>query len=258
MLAAAKTAIEMVNRLYDQPSIYVDQLAYDVLSKLTSQAKLIKVYDRLYDSVPHSQWSYAKLLTYAAQTEPYLHFDLDFIFWKVLSQEELAAKVTFQNLEYPARPATAPYYNLEAVSQHYTLPAVFRRDNLNEVPVCNLGCLIINDMWLNEMYTETALNFFRMNKQVLDTEYKVHPCVIEQQTLGLLLNDTNTSYRTLIKPDEFPWNNRFMHFMGEGKTNASMIRQLEPWRTQQVFEVAEDLDKIKNAGVSSMDRTAAF
>jgi len=44
-------------------------------------------------------WAYPKIVTYALQTEPFLHIDLDALLWERPSDEFLNAPIVFQNIE---------------------------------------------------------------------------------------------------------------------------------------------------------------
>lgn len=84
---------------YDQVELYTDQRGYDVLiTKLhLPYSKVHVVYDDHLCLPQH--WAFAKMRTYAMQTEPFLHVDGDIYLPKAISQDVLDAPLVAQNRE---------------------------------------------------------------------------------------------------------------------------------------------------------------
>ena len=216
MLACFTSSIEHIYQLYNKPVIYTDTLGKNILSELTDKCHFEVVYDKLYDEIPTHLWSYAKVLSYSMQREPYIHFDLDFILLKKLSTQH---DILFQVYEHILGTNLHNVYNLGRLHQHYVVPKHFPTDRktYDETLCPNLGILYMNDMAINKEYTQTSINFVKDNIEVLRGENKVHMCVVEQQILGIVLNrHKHIKVKTLLNDHktEYPFNDQFVHFIG--------------------------------------------
>lgn len=224
LLASTIVSIEQVAKIYTRPVVYTDARGKEIFSALTDKADFIDVYSNVFDTVPPNVWSYCKLLTYADQTQPYFHFDLDFICLKHFG-EKFNCDIMFQKYENILDtdcPGANPteFYNVEKVGHLYQLPDIFKRPDVNSIYAANLGCLFMNNMALNKEYADIAINLVQRNLDVLRSEHKLNICEIEQHTLGLLLHDRkDLKINTLTKTSwhNTSYNEYFIHFIGRSK-----------------------------------------
>lgn len=268
MLTMARCSIELVNKHYGRPTIYTDSFGKQVFSSITPHADFEVVYDNLYDNISPSLWALAKLKTYAAQTQPYLHFDLDFLFLEKMEDSLLDCDLLvhrFEDLmEWPE--ISDPSYNIEKVKHYNKLPPCMLRDCINHIPAVNVGIMFMNNMELNKKYTDIALQMVNDNRHLFGTSRALQMCVIEQQTLGVLLHD-NPQYicKTLMPTgwDHPVVTSQFAHFVGANyKTDDYEIvvelrkKLLRPWRSQQIVDTANFIQHERNRRWNSLQHGA--
>jgi len=254
MLVAAKLAIDNVCRIYGKPQVYTDTLGRDILQQLTTNADYIVCYDNIYDQISSNLWMYPKLLTYQQQTDRYFHFDLDLICLRPFSGNVFDANIVTQNTEQVTEIYTIESYNVKEVRDFYTLPEIFYRQDIDQVPVYNLGFFYIDDLGFNQEYANTCLKIVNDNKQVIDTRLPViSPCTVEQQTLGLMLRDRpDLKIETLVDiPNKLQrWNFEFIHFFGWAKDHqhykAKRWHQLwlSPHINDTIISIANSIDSL--------------
>lgn len=223
MLAAARLAIDNVARIYGRPRVYTDTLGRDILSELSTNADYIVCYDGLFAQVSPRVWMYPKLLTYQQQTQRYFHFDLDLICLAPFTGNVFNANIVVQNTESVIDELTAKSYNVDAVRDFYVLPEIYHRPDVEQVPVYNQGFFYIDDMGFNREYADTAIRIIQDNQDAIrNREPVIGPCVIEQQTLGLMLRDRpDLRVETLVehKVKLARWNTEFVHYFGWAKNH---------------------------------------
>lgn len=260
LLCCAVASIESFNRFYSRPTVYTDSLGYEVLSQLTDSCDFKIVYDNLYDTIPPCLWAYSKILTYQAQTKPYVHFDLDFIIHNkldILTDTDVA----FQVFEYMTDIKTGErtldeVYNLGKHSQYYKLPNILKKSvsELDSIGYPNLGIFYISDMELNKQYTDLATNLVKDNLELFYTNKRLNICSVEQQTLGILLHEhPEVNVKTLLKNHrtDYPFSDNFVHFVGNWKQhNYPGVIELQNKyyghvRSSKVDILAQYLDEIK-------------
>lgn len=253
-LACACASIAAINKHYSRPTVYTDTLGKEILSSITDLADFVVVYDDLYKTIPTNLWAYAKILTYAAQTEPYLHFDLDFIVRKPISIDD--CDVMCQVMETMCDPRSArtlhKFYNLGAL-QYLDLPDCLRRqpEEFDKIACPNLGIFYCKDMALNRDYTQTAEYYVRRN---LNHAKVLEMTSVEQQTLGVLLADRpHLKIKTLMRShwDQYPYDDNFVHFVGQWKQRRypGVINLQDntygSYRDPKLFAIAHRLDAMK-------------
>lgn len=254
MLSCAVASIESFNKIYGRPTLYTDTLGRNVFSQLTSNCDFVVEYDGIDNLVPPTLWAYSKVLTYSVQRDPYIHFDLDFIVHKQLPF--IDCDIGFQSMEHIVKGNLTNIYNLGRVFEHYKLPSIFprTRKELDNVHCPNLGVLYMNNMKLNREYTETAMKLVELNKDVLKTEHKLHICSVEQQTLGVVLQQhRKTVVKTLLNNHmtDYPFNDNFVHFIGgwKQKKYPGVIdlqdKHYGHYKTGECIELAKFLDNLK-------------
>lgn len=256
MLAAARASIELVAKNYSRPTIYTDSFSSKILGQITNKANFEVVYDGFYENYPPSLWALTKVKTYSKQQEPYFHFDLDFLCLKPFPQNKFECDVMFQCYEdlNELGEVTLSFYNLPVVSEYYNLPSIMMQKNPNNIHGANLGCLFMNNMELNKAYTDLVNELVENNIDVFRRGPVLGMCVVEQHTLGMILNESRYKVET-IKKSSFhapPFDDYFIHFIGANyKTNvyssAKKIRAhyLNYWINSDIVLLADELDTMK-------------
>jgi len=245
MLACCVASITSVAQYMGRPSIYCDSLTRDVLGELDLDCALLPVYDRVYqrDGVDPRWWMYPKLLTYQAQTEPYFHFDLDFVIKDTWPAWVWDSEVGFQNFE-----------ELETLTQFYItgpdegsmiLPDIFSRWRLTAVVPPNLGYVYQRNMAFNKLYAGTAIDAVLANgDRFPELKYpKEANCVLEQQLLALLLRETKTPCRAFLRDQRDHVNRHFHHYIGSWKNQPLAAQHLEPLVNDRIRALARELDQ---------------
>jgi hypothetical protein len=256
-LACAKASIEMANVHLGRPTIYTDSLGKKILPLLSPKADYIVVYDDLHKEYPLCLWALSKIFTYQQQKEPYIHFDLDLLFLSKLSKELLDCDLLVQVKEniLEKNEFIKLSYQLPKIGHLLNLPPMFQRDNINSVAPLNCGILFMNNMDLNKVYTDTALDLVNRNLEVIKSGVDIGMCVIEQHTLGLLIEDMpHIKCNTMLAHwNMSPYNKFFVHFGGSSskETVRPIIdwahrKFIVPWINEDIRKLAQVLDKIKN------------
>lgn len=255
-LACAKASIEMANLHLGRPTVYTDSVGKKIFSKLSDKADYIVAYDNLYKEYPPELWALGKIFTYQQQTEPYIHFDLDLIVLSKLSSNLLDCDLLVQSKEniWEKNEFMQQAYPLHKIGHLFDLPLLFQRDNVNNIAPLNCGILYMNNMELNKLYTDTALDLVDRNLNI-DSGISLGMCVIEQQTLGILVNDMpHLKCNTMLAHWSLPsFNKFFVHFGGDAAKETSRpiinwahTKFITPWINSDIKNLAEILDKIKN------------
>lgn len=251
MLSSAVRSIELVAQHYSTPTIYTDSLGKEILSSLTNKAIFLDVYSNIYENLNQDVWVYAKLLTYKAQTEPYFHFDLDLLCLRKFEDSIFENDVVVQHTEYVTDPKIVHCYNVSKVRDNYILPTIFDNPNIESITSFNMGFFYIKDMLLNSEYVNFALGIIENNRELFNNgSPKLLPCVIEQQTLGLLLHSKGSRIETLIEKNKMDrWDRDFIHFAGwklknsnDRYSNKCHKTHLAPYVTESIIELARRLD----------------
>ena len=245
MLACCRASVTSVAQYLGRPTIYCDSLTQEILGALDLDCELLAVYDGVFhrDGVDPRWWMYPKLLTYAAQTQPYFHFDLDFVIKDSWPEWVWDSVVGFQNFE-----------ELETLSRFYItgpdeggmiLPQIFRRWRLTAIVPPNLGFVYQRDMEFNKLYSETALTAVRANGHRFPelASGKEANCVLEQQLLALLLRENKIPCRAFLRDQRDHINRHFHHYIGSAKNLPMAAQHLEPLVDGRIRELARDLDQ---------------
>ena len=259
MLAAARAAIELANKNYGQPTVYVDSYGKYIFEQLAPCADYRVVYNDLYGQIPTEKlWAYAKILTYQRQQQPYLHFDLDFLCLKRWPESVFDCDVMFQsyeNLEEKAEKISL-HYNLPSVGRYYKLPALMQRDDPNVVKGANLGVMFMNNMELNKQYTFIAQQIVEMNNDVFKTPNVLGMCVIEQHLMGMILESNPAFKVNTIRPmgwDLPMWDEYYIHFVGHNYKSAKYAQAqklrkqvLGPWINDKIRRLSDEIQNERN------------
>lgn len=243
MFAAAKAAIHYAHKHFGRPLIYTDTLGKKILSSITDLADYEVCYDKLHTKTHRSLWAYAKILTYEAQKQPYLHFDLDFLFLEHPDPKMFMCDAMFQNIEALSAKEYDIYYGAKKYMNTFKFPDVFNVPRLESVPTPNMGCVYIRDMDLNREYTSTVKQFVEDNKEMWSLPVRPHMCIVEQQIMGLVMHRRQTRFETLLPIGATPFTENVVHFMGAAKKLKKYLCVLDSWVTNDIKQLATYLIK---------------
>lgn len=256
MLASALATTQRVSKFYERPTLYTDDMGAEVFEYLGIDADIQVTHNEIFDTVPESIWAYPKLVTYSMQTEPYLHYDLDFIIKKPFPRKWFNADVGVQWFE----DATADIdsmkyvYNFNKYHHHYRNADELLYDPNHARAFCT-GVLYMNNMELNKEYCDTVLKFIADNIDVFNTENELHSCVLEQQVLSDKV-DKYSMRATALKewvPRAVPETKHFVHFMGSTwkkstdyeYVNNARIKYFGSFIDDKVRKLAAHIDHLK-------------
>lgn len=250
MLAVMNASINCALRAYETVTVYTDESSFPILSRLAPKVDFKVELNHAFDQVPTSYWAWPKLITYSLQDQPFLHFDLDFLFARPLNSDFFDCNVLIQWWE---KPGNLGFYNLAQVYNQYKIPRQLETDQLDRIYSPNLGCFYMNDLDFNRSYIETVLELVNNNLDLIVSN-PIAMCSLEQQILGILLyKNTHIRVKTLLpKQTLIPITNDFIHFVGEIKDRTSLPeiqelheRVLDTWITDSVKQIAYELDSQK-------------
>jgi hypothetical protein len=141
------------------------------------------------------------------------------------------------------------FYNFSALWPLYRIPSVLDCDFESPRQAVNLGCLIMRDMDLNKLYVDAVSELVHSNLDQLNCREALTMSSIEQETLGIILEQRpEIRVAALNTMQEPPVNNAWMHFVGWWKNRANppadqlQSRFLEPLITPELHQIAQDLD----------------
>jgi hypothetical protein len=148
---------------YKDVHLYTDTAGYEILiGYLHLPYKEVHVcYDELHH-YPRTLWAVPKILTYAAQKEPFIHVDGDVFTWKRFNPELEKAQLIAQNEEtgtsYYAGMMGSVKKDLSYLPE--CLETALAKDS---IPSYNAGILGGSDLDFFARYTDAALNLVRRN-----------------------------------------------------------------------------------------------
>ena len=250
MLAIMSASMNCALRAYEKITVYTDDLSLPYLRKICPRVNYLVTLNHAFDHVPVSYWAWPKLISYGLQKEPFLHFDLDFLFAKPLERKYFDCDMLVQWWE---RPGNLGFYNLDKIYNRYYIPKALHTANLDKIYSPNLGCFFVSNMQFNRFYVDSVRELVDANLNLLATD-PIEMCSLEQQTLGILLyNDADIKVNVLLeRQTQIPITNEFIHFVGEIK-DKSCLPQVEElhnqvlntWITWPILELAKKLDHKK-------------
>ena len=146
---------------YDDVHLYTDTNGYKILiEQLGLPYTQVEI---CYDNIPYNDlWVLPKILTYAAQQEPFIHVDGDVFIWEKFPVEMENASLLAQNFEI----GTAYYENaLKHIENDLSYLPDFLRESLrkNPIPSYNAGVLGGSDLAFFKEYAQTALDMIHRN-----------------------------------------------------------------------------------------------
>jgi len=266
MLAAASMSLASQLRVMGPPRVYTDSLGKEILSRLCPQADYAVVYNGFFDQYSTDLFALAKIQTYADQTQPYCHVDLDWIWhsgpqahwrdldlvvhgWERLDTEKYERG---QNR----------YYNLEARRHLLGLPQILHHPNPRAVAAPNMGLVYMRNMQLNRRYCDLVWQVIRDNPQEFGRDRAddaLNICTVEQHFLGFVLGDMPQLRCDVVFPrrpeqPRMPINEIAVHFVGEMKMDRHLgARQYrdnllnELASSQLIQDLAREIDSLRQS-----------
>ena len=266
LLTAMVMCIDNIKKFYGRNLIlYTDSMTEHVLSELTDNVDIVNVYDDIFkkDNIPLSFWCYPKLLTFRAQTEPYVHIDLDFIIKRKFPDGWFDCDIFcqwYEDLTYMDRSSDGicsdKLYNRERVKHLYEWSDWWDDPRHNNMYALNVGIMSIRNVDFNKLYCDTMFDFIDNNKDAMNqhdgTDMQIVPMVIEQQSLYHLAVQEKQSIKTITRffhDIPAPVNRYFTHFIGDWMKCTDFSKGVEqreyllkPKMTQKINEMARYVD----------------
>jgi len=255
MLAAMRASARQALRHDPEFTVYTDSASEPWLRRIMPGANLQTVHDQAFSGVNFTFWAWPKILTYGLQHEPYMHIDLDFLIGPAWQEPDPTAQVVIQCWEDLSHPKMSRFYNLSTLWPLYRIPPVLDCDFNSPRRAVNMGCLIMRDMDLNEIYVTAVRDLVLNNVDQLNCREALTMSSIEQETLGIIL-DSRPDIRVaaLNSMQEPPVNNAWMHFVGWWKNRANppadyiQSKFLTPLITPELEQIAHGLDSARYKG----------
>ncbi|MFT3749902.1 MAG: hypothetical protein QM768_16380 [Agriterribacter sp.] len=133
--------------------ILIDQLGLPYSSVFNDYSNL---------DYPSYLWALPKLLTYAKQTQPFLHVDGDVMVWEPFDEDLLSAELIAQNVEK----GTEYYRNLftPLCSEIKYLPPVLKQNLASNTKAYNAGIIGGSDLSFFKHFVSLASHFIEKNR----------------------------------------------------------------------------------------------
>lgn len=231
-----------LKKYYEEVVLYTDSIGYDIfVNKLKlPYSDVIVCYDDL--KCTESLWAYPKLLTYSAQTKPFIHIDGDVYVCKKFRPEIQFADLIAQNEEIGT-----PYYKnmMNAIQMGpIKLPEVLEKELKKEsISSYNAGIIGGNDLKFIKEYCDTAFEFIRSNGFDTKNGMFINHNILFEQILfhaasskypdkkvstvhNFKLNDNGYTYEQFCDFYLFENGHKFMHIIGGHKKNEKVCNLL--------------------------------
>lgn len=233
-----------LRQFYDDVELYTDRMGYELLiEKLRlPYTKVYVVYDE--NLCRPLYWAYAKIRTYAAQTEPFLHVDGDVYISQPFSDAVINAPLVAQNREIGTG-----YYR-KMIDDILKMPDIFLPEDLIDsissdmVSSYNMGVFGGCDMDFIHDYCEKATMFIvqnHMDEIEVKPKYDLDCNILFEQILFAVLADkvkrevscvigkavkdegyTNYEFCDISNFDS----HRYFHILGGHKRNRKVLKDL--------------------------------
>jgi hypothetical protein len=226
--------------------MYTDDFGRSVFERLRCECDY-EITEQWPSDISKELWMFQKLKTYEAQTEPYIHFDLDFIVHQRFPESYLQNPGGFQNIE-TVSPEEVHVYLFEP-HEALVLPEVFFKYDLMKVPAYNVGFLFFNDVQFSREYARAAIEMCVQNTPRIDLfpkePDKYLTCIIEQQLLGLMAHDRTAGLQPFLGRRESRLNAYFDHYIGHYKNTWRTKTFLKQYVTPEIQAIAGELDELR-------------
>lgn len=225
-------------QFYDIVELYTDKHGEDILIN-----QLNLPYDEvhvalddasIFKKLPNYLWAMPKIYTYSLQTEPFIHIDGDFIFWK---RYEFNKPLIFQNIEYDV-----PLYKRIHKKLAENIENTIFEDCLKEEftdGAFNMGLFGGYNISFIREYASNALSYVINNyeRNVFKEENNNINCFIEQFYISYLVKKKQLDYEVIHGPvrnnsnkdyelADFNYIHKtagFSHFLGQSKSNHYVV-----------------------------------
>lgn len=184
---------------FDEVILYTNEFIEQQLKPLNIpftrvDTKILKDERALCPSIP-------KLRAYAAQNEPYIHIDLDTIFFHPLLFNP-HQKVIFAHLDVSPNQLNSKPSDFEEVAKAYLdpifngpLPDYYKDLKITSIP--NMNIVVVNDPTWFANKVNKVIKLYENNKAYFDTDY-YRFCTIEQLAITAEINQDN-DYKNIIE-----------------------------------------------------------
>lgn len=268
VIASMLSSLDHIKQIGITPKVYCDKITKDILGELIDGVELYDVHTDLFvrDNVPKEFWAYPKMKTYQLQTEPYVHFDLDFIFKRKLNDKWFECDLLCQVWEYPLLldiehdgMIFRDIYNKDHLEEHWEWSEWWNKPNFSKQRALNVGILGMQNMELNREYCDLTFDWLDMNRDNLFEKPKKIPfsCVFEQQALAILAKEKRCKVKTLQNSscDDPPSTDEFTHFVGSTYKKDSSFegviqlrnQLIDPYVTDDVIKITKELIKKRDS-----------
>jgi hypothetical protein len=190
---------------YEQVELVTDAFGKHLLiDQLRLPYTQVRVEPDLFRHYPDHLWAINKLVTYARQTEPFLHVDGDIFCWQPLTKAQADTPLVVQNIEH-----TSYYFPyLRAMRDHFAYVPEALRPCLELEPVVppsiNAGVLGGTDVAFIRAYAEEALHAIDRNLPYLRAQQSLNNYnVVFEQLLFFELARQQHVPITTLQPDNF-------------------------------------------------------
>ncbi|SEB17123.1 DUF6734 family protein [Pedobacter hartonius] len=155
-----------------------------------------------YDNIEFdkNQWGISKILTYAAQTKPFIHVDADVFIWDKFSEELEQAGLIAQNIERGTDYSDSMFNELRSKLAY--IPDIFQKElDTNKVSSYNAGIIGGSDISFFRQYADEALEMVSRNKHLApdETTYLNFNILFEQVLFSLLSKHQNKKVTCYFK-----------------------------------------------------------
>jgi len=221
-------------KYYGNVELYTDSYGADILvDKLKlpyNKVHVVLEHAPILNDLPAYLWALSKIYTYSLQTEPFIHIDGDFVFWKKYNLNQL---LMFQNVEY----AVPLYKRIHDALKKDSGTSAFDQCLENDFVegAFNMGLFGGTNLPLIREYAQNALSYASSNRfnQVFEENKNDINCFIEQYYAHYLVREGNidhtvihrpVKYQSKIREEQTDFNLRnkeigFGHFLGQSKLN---------------------------------------
>jgi hypothetical protein len=193
--------------------------------------------------------SIPKLKTYAAQTQPFIHIDLD----TVLFEKVPIAKnrpVLFAHSDFGGG---VDYSCLNSIYTSYINPLTEAKDqlpdfytsNYDHAELPNMNTVVVQDVELFKNATQRALDSYYKVKDIIDADY-MRFCLPEQAFIHLELKKLSEEYAQMVRDDVHTYSKRvFTAVSNQGELPFSIVSKTYI-NDKITINKVEDIFKIKD------------
>lgn len=227
---------------YDDIHLYTDSNGYEIL---VDYLKLpYTSIHNCYNTFPHEHmqlWALPKVMTYAAQTAPFIHVDGDVFIWEKFSPDLEKAALIAQNFE-----KGTSYYKeiMDTLKTKLKYIPDELQEELNKESICayNAGILGGNDYSFFKGYGEAVFEFIQRNCPKNEHSLSSNMNVLFEQVLFYVLSSTQNKNVTCLVSKKIedngysqkdfsdftavPYKLKYLHLIGNNKRHKETCEMM--------------------------------